>query len=209
MSVMTIALPTRPLLALRAALAAATAGLLLGTGRPAAAQDLPARPARWELLVSSGRLLPTGAQRASIERGGVTAAQVSFVPGPVAVVATLGWARSRDVASEARPRLDAFFYDLGAEVRTPRVRLAGASLGLFGGAGVGARSYDYRRLEADATHNLAGFISAGGEVGRGRARLRLEVRDYLTGFRPLDGQGSTATRNDLVLMAGLRLAPRR
>lgn len=209
MTVATTALPTRPRLALRAALAAATAGLLLGTGRPAAAQDLPARPARWELLVSSGRLLPTGAQRASIERGGVTAAQVSFVPGPVAVVATLGWARSRDVASEAHPRLDAFFYDLGAEVRTPRVRLAGTSLGLFGGAGVGARSYDYRRLEADATHNLAGFISAGGEVGRGRARLRLEVRDYLTGFRPLDGQGSTATRNDLVLMAGLRLAPRR
>ena len=44
----------------------------------------------------------------------------------------------------------------------------------------------------------------GGELGRGRVRLRLEARDYVTGFKPLAGGGPTDTRNDVVVMAGLR-----
>lgn len=209
---MTTTIPAAPVvktLLRAAALATATAGLLAGAARPAAARQDVTRPSRWEFLVSSGKLLPTGALREAIARGGVTSAQLSFVPGPVAVTATLGWSRSRDLATEGHPRLDAFFYDLGAEVRAPRVRLGRLAWRPFGGAGVGARSYDYRSLEADATHNLAGFLSAGGELGLGRVRLRLEVRDYLTGFKPLQGPGRSDTRNDLVLLAGLRLASRK
>jgi hypothetical protein len=184
-------------------------GILTGTARSTAAQDTPSRPARWEFLVSSGKLIPTGTQRDAIARGGVTAAQLAFVPGPVAFTATLGWARSRDVAIEGRPKLDAFMYDLGAEARAPELRSGAFSLQSFGGAGVGARSYHYRSLQIAATHNLAGYISAGGELGYRRVRLRLEGRNYFTGFKPLDGQGFSDTRNDVVIIAGLRLAPRR
>lgn len=192
-----------------ALVALATLGLLIATAQPAPAQSDPPRPPRWEFLVSSGRLQPIGVQRAAIARGGVTAAQLSFVPGVVAVTATLGWARSRDVAAEGRPKLDAFLYDIGAELRVPEVRRGSLSLMPFGGAGVGARSYNYRSLDIDATHNPAAFLSAGGVLGLGRVRLRLELRDYLTGFQPLEGPGASDTRNDLVLMAGVRLAPRR
>lgn len=192
-----------------AALVATTLTLLAAAAGPATAQEEAAPPSRWEFLLSSGRLVPTGAQRAAIARGGVTSAQLSFVPGPIAVTATLGWARTRDVALEGRPKLHAFFYDLGAEWRAPRIELGGVALRTFGAVGVGARTYDYRSRNADATHNLAGFVSAGGELGVGRVRLRLELRDYVTGFKPLGGAGSSETRNDMVLLAGLRLAARR
>jgi hypothetical protein len=41
-----------------------------------------------------------------------------------------------------------------------------------------------------------------------RIRVRVEARDYVTGFKPLAGTGAAATRNDVVLMAGLRYARR-
>jgi hypothetical protein len=183
-------------------------GLLGGVSLRAEAQSRAAAPARWEFLITSGKLLPTGEQREAIARGGVTAAQLSFVPGPVAVTATFGWARSRDVTSAERHRLDAFLYDIGAELRGPSVHMGRLSLMPFSGAGVGGRSYNYRRLAMDATHNRAGYLGAGAEIGVQRVRLRLEVRDYLTGFKPLQGAGASSTRNDVVLMVGLRLASR-
>ena len=68
----------------------------------------------------------------------------------------------------------------------------------------GARSYNYRSLHVDARHD----VSAGGEIGLGRVGLRLEVRDYVSGFKPLDGGGTAATRNDVVVLAGLRFGTR-
>jgi hypothetical protein len=38
--------------------------------------------------------------------------------------------------------------------------------------------------------------------------LRLEVRDYLTRFKPLEGSGTSATGNDVVALLGLRLTRR-
>lgn len=196
-----------PKLSLRAAtLALAILALLTAIHAPARAQS---GPSRWELLVSSGTLVPTGTQRGAIARGGVTAAQLSFVPGSVAVTATVGWARTRDVASPDTPKIDAFLYDLGIEVRAPLLQMGAFSLSPFGGTGVGARSYDYRSLEQEATHNLAAFVGVGGEIGVGRIRLRLQLRDYVTGFKPLHGDGASGRRNDVVLLAGLRLAARR
>jgi hypothetical protein len=34
--------------------------------------------------------------------------------------------------------------------------------------------------------------------------LRLEVRNYVTGFKPLVGAGKSDTRNEVVMMLGLR-----
>jgi hypothetical protein len=56
----------------------------------------------------------------------------------------------------------------------------------------------------DATNNLAGYGTVGGELGVGRVGVRLEVRDYVTGFKPLAGIGTSATRNDVMMMLGFR-----
>ena len=78
----------------------------------------------------------------------------------------------------------------------------------FAGVGAGGRSYNHRSLDVDATHNVAAYGSAGAELGIRRVRQRLEVRDYVTGFRPLDGVGAARTGNDVVVMAGLRFVRR-
>ena len=76
----------------------------------------------------------------------------------------------------------------------------------FIGIGGGTRSYNYRKLDVDATHNLAAYGSVGGEFGSRRIHLRTEVRDYVSSFKPLVGGGTAATRNDVVVMVGLRFA---
>jgi hypothetical protein len=177
------------------------------TAEPSA--TLPAKP-RWELLIPTGTVVPTGAQRDAIKRANLSAVQLSYVPRPaLAVTAMVGWARSRDIATANDPKLDVFTYDVGAEVRAPRWGGARSTTFMpFAGVGVGARSYNYRSLDVDATHNAAGYAALGGEVGVRRVRLRLEARDYVTGFRPLAGGETAGARNDVVVMAGLRFTRR-
>lgn len=187
-----------------------TAVVLTVPGGPASAQG-PAdvRPG-WEVVIPTGTLIPTGRQRASIQRGGLNAAQVFYVPRPsLAFTATLGWARSRDVASLDEPKLDVFSLDLGVETRGSRwFADRRVSFMPFAGIGGGVRSYNYRSLHVDAAHNLSAYGSVGGELGTWRLRVRLEARDYVSGFRPLNGDGPSERRNDIVLMAGLRLVRR-
>jgi hypothetical protein len=38
----------------------------------------------------------------------------------------------------------------------------------------------------------------------GRVGLRLELRDYVAGFKPLAGGGKADRRNDAIVMVGLR-----
>jgi hypothetical protein len=173
-------------------------------------QATPRKPARWELLVPSGAIVPTGVQRDAVKRGALTAVQLTYVARPAfAVTSTLGWARSRDIATAGSPKVDMFTYDVGAEVRAPRwLDGKAVTFSPFAGVGAGGRSYNYRKLEVDATHNVGAYASAGGELGFRRVRVRLEARDYVTGFKPLAGEGAARTGNDVVLMAGLRFASR-
>jgi hypothetical protein len=189
--------------------------VLLGAPRAADAQTYPAQSSRapsdrWEFRVASGGLVPTGGQRVSLKDAHLTAAQLSYVVVPsFALTATAGWARSRDLASVGDPRIDVFTYDLGAEARAPEW-FAGRAVTFrpFVGAGAGARSYNHRKLDLDATHDVAGYGTVGGEFRAGRVGVRLEARDYVTGFKPLAGGGRATTRNDLVLMASLRISRR-
>jgi hypothetical protein len=171
----------------------------------ARAQDAPESNDRWEFTVPGGQLLPTGDQRDVVQRGGLTAVQLSYLARPsLAVTTTVGWARSRDVATADHPKLDVFMYDIGAELRAPRWIDGRVTFSPFVGIGGGARSYNYRSLTMDATHNLAAYASVGGEIGMGPVALRLEARNYLAGFKPLDGQGASETRNDVALLFGFR-----
>ncbi len=203
---------TRPRIA-RVAVAVATVAVvaaLLGGVQSAAAQsasELPASQAtgvsehtpRWDFYVASGTLIPTGAQRGDIKRANLTAAQLLYVVRPdLAVTATLGWARSRDGTDQ---QLDIYTYDVGVETRPARWMVGKSTIVTpFAGIGLGARSYNVRNSDLDATHRLAAYVSAGGDVAIGRVNLRLEVRDYLTGS---GGQGSGGARNDVVAMVGL------
>lgn len=170
----------------------------------------PLKQARWELVVPSGAMIPTGAQRDAVQRGNMNAVQLSYVAQPsLAIVSTFGWARSKDVATAGAPKLDVFTYDVGGELRAPRwIASETMSFSPFAGLGAGGRSYNYRKLDVDATHNLAAYASAGAEVGMRRLRLRLEARDYVAGFKPLAGAGASRTGNDVVVMVGLRLVSR-
>ena len=186
------------------------AGLIISGASAARAQTAPSARNTVEVLTSSGALIPTGTERSTIKDAPLSTIQASYVMhSRVAVTAMLGWARSRDLATANTPKLDVFTYDIGAEARAPQMKATeSVSFMPFAGVGAGARSYNYRKLDVDATHNLAGYASAGGELGVGRVHLRLEMRDYVAGFKPLNGLGASATRNDVVALIGLRLATR-
>ena len=197
---------SRPRLTRAAVTAVGALAMLLASTRMSAAQTAAPRAGTWELRFTSGAFIPTGNQRTVLEDAQISAAQLSWVVRPpLAITATFGWARSRDLASVEVPKLDVFTYDLGAEARTSEW-FAGRAVTFtpFAGAGAGARSYNYRHLNVDATHSVAGYGTVGGELGMGRVGLRLELRDYVSGFKPLAGGGKADTRNDAIVMVGLR-----
>ena len=188
--------------------ASAALGLLLSLASVVAAQTLAtAKPSAWELRFTSGALIPTGGQRSTLKSAQLSGVQLSWRVLPVvAVTGQFGWARSRDLSLLATPKLDVFTSDLGIEARPVQWNVGHAlSVTPFAGLGAGVRSYNYRSLDVDATHNVAGYAAVGGELGAGRVGLRIEARDYATGFKPLVGAGSSATRNDVVLTAALKL----
>jgi hypothetical protein len=187
-------------------IAAGAVALLLSSLGVVDAQTCASRPKTWEVRVISGAFGPTGDQRDVLKSSNVTAIQVSRVLHPaLASTGTLGWAGSRDLTSIDAPKLDVFTSDLGFEVRPSRWFIGSAvTFDAFAGLGAGARSYNYRKLDVSATHNLAGYGALGGEFGMGRVGLRLEVRDYVTGFKPLIGSGTSHTLNDVVFTAALR-----
>jgi hypothetical protein len=172
----------------------------------AVAQSSAQEQGAWELRIASGAFVPTGAQRNSLSDAQMTAAQVSWLVRPsAAVTGTFAWARTRDVALPNTPKLDAFASDLGIEARGGQwFRDCAMTFDPFVGVGAGARSYNYRNMDVEAAHNLAGYGEIGGELGVRRVGLRVEVRDYVSGFRPLVGVGHAETRNDVVVMVGLR-----
>jgi hypothetical protein len=149
--------------------------------------------------------VPTGDQRDFLKDAQITAAQLSYLVQPsVAITGTVTWARSRDRMSLNAPKLDVFNYDLGVEARPARWLPARAlSISPFAGIGAGVRSYNYRKNDLNGATDVAGYGALGAELGMGRVGVRLEVRDYVTGFAPAV-VGKSGTRNDVVIMAALR-----
>ncbi len=183
---------------------------LAATSLAFAAEAPPERSAGWEFMVSSGGVIPAGSQRQSLGNGNLTAAQLTRVARPnLAFTATLGWARSRDVASAGEPRLDILSGDLGTELRGARVGLGrSVTLRPFAAIGAGARRYDSRHAGSDATTLAAAYGGGGAELGVRRVRVRLEARDYLTVRGALDGGDASAPRHEVALTAGLRWVAR-
>lgn len=182
---------------------------LLTTVRPAHAQSSVATKPGFELLVPSGTVVPTGAQEDDVKRAKLTAVQLSYGLRPdLVLTSTVGWARTTPLGLGPEAKLDLFTYDAGVEYRLPR-RSPDRRINFkpFAGVGIGARTHSYRHVDVATTHNLATYASVGGELGLSRVRVRLEVRDYLTWVTPL-GASDPTRRNDVAVLAGLRLALR-
>jgi hypothetical protein len=182
---------------------------LLTTVRPAHAQSSVATKPGFELLVPSGTVVPTGAQENDVKNAKLTAVQLSYGLRPdLVLTSTVGWARTTPLGLGPEAKLDLFTYDAGIEYRLPR-RTADRRINFkpFTGVGVGARTQSYRHVDVATTHNLSTYASVGGELGLARVRVRLEVRDYLTWVTAF-GTSDTTRRNDVAVLAGLRLALR-
>jgi hypothetical protein len=179
---------------------------LAGLAHIASAQEIASEKRNWSLRLPSGALIATGDQRNHVHDGGISALQIAHpLTSAIGVTATFGWARSSDVAITGSPKLDVFQSDLGLESRDHTwFASAPVSFASFLGIGGGMRSYNYRKLDVDASHNVAGYVSAGGELGIRRVAVRIEARDYITGFKPLSGIGRSESRNDVVIMAAFR-----
>ncbi len=183
--------------------------IVLAVSSVAQAQSSAPEKPGFEVVMPTGTINPTGPQGDEIKRASLTAVQLSYGLRPDLVLAsTLGWARTRPLGLGTDARLDMFSYDVGAEFRIPR-RVGDGRFNFkpFTGVGVGARSYNYRHIDAATTHNLAAYASAGGEVALAKVRVRLEVRDYMTWMNPA-GALDSVRRNDVAFMAGLRLGVR-
>lgn len=165
---------------------------------------------RWEVLTSSGALVATGAQRDAVKDAPLSTIALFYrLRANVALTTSAGWARSRDLTTTDQRKLSVFSYDLGAEWRASVwPTSAGTHVMPFAGAGVGGRSYDHRGVASEATHGLASYAAVGAEIGVRRLRLRLEARDYVSAFRAAGTTGSATSRNDLMLLAGLRFTRR-
>jgi hypothetical protein len=186
-------------------------GMLLTSARASDAQAWSSPSKSWEFRLTSGELVATGDQRDFLKDAKLNAAQVAWAVRPsIAVIGTFGWARSRDLNAIDTPKLDVFTSDVGIEVRPVRW-FTGRSVTLspFAGVGGGARSYNYRSLNEDARHNLAGYGTIGADVGIGRVGILLEARNYVSGFKPLAGTGRSETRNDVVITAAFSLKKKR
>lgn len=193
----------------RAVLASLGVGGLLVAGASARAQDqiltTPGVSGPFEIRPYVGAYVPTGDQRDLLKDAVLVGAQASWrATRHVAITGTLGWAPSKDRVTAGDQTLDVYQYDVGGEARATSWYDRGAwDFTPFVGLGIGGRTYNYRDLEVDSKSNVAGYGALGGEIGFGRAGLRLEARDYVSRFEPLIGTGDAKTRNDVTLAAGL------
>lgn len=187
-------------------------GLLATLGsfvRPANAQTVatPAPATRWSVFITTGSMMPVGTLQDALRSAPLTAAQFSWLARPhVALVGTLGWARSRDLLAAGAPKVDVVTADVGAELRSD-MRALGSRTGLSGftGAGLGIRRYDSRAVNTDALHHETAYATLGGDLRVRRVGLRVEVRDYVGGFTPVAGTatGTRTVANDVVVMTTL------
>lgn len=185
----------------RRALNSATLLTFIASAGTAQAQGSTA----FELRPFVGAYIPTGDQRDLLKDAVLVGGQASWRAIPLlALTGTFAWSPSKDRLTPGNQTLDIYQYDVGAELRTPSGYNAGfAELTPFVGLGLGGRTYSYRDLDVGSKTNLDGYGAIGGDIGLGPIAFRIEGRDYVSQFKPLTGSGSTKTRNDIGLTAGI------
>ena len=178
---------------------------LLALATIASAARAQTSSTQFELRPFVGAFIPTGDQRDLLKDAVLVGGQASWRVMPVlALTGTFAWSPSKDRITAGNQTLDIYQYDLGAELRTPSAYNASlVDFTPFIGLGLGGRTYSYRDLSVDSKTNFDGYGAVGGDIGFGPIALRIEGRDYVSQFKPLTGTGSTKTRNDIGLAAGI------
>lgn len=179
-----------------------TAAMTLLAGSMGAQMNRPT--AGPEIRVLYGALLPTGAQRNDFKSAELTGLAVAHEMSEFAhVLASVSWAHSRNKFAALDEKLTyIWLYDVGAELNTIHELSDDWYIRPFIGAGVGARTYDYKAASAGTRSCAAGYGSIGAEFQRYAGALRLDVRDNLNCFEsPVTGRKSTV--NDVALSVGI------
>jgi len=160
---------------------------------------------RWEIRPFTAAFVPTGSQSNTLKSGlsaGILGAY-SFNQ-YLSAVGTFAWSSSEDKAALANEDVNVYQYDIGAEAGINKQLTSSLTLRPFLGLGMGGRAYDYNDRNSEAQYNVAGYGAGGAELMRGRFGWRVEVRDYVSGFKGLNGElDSRRTRNDLQISSGM------
>lgn len=177
----------------------------VSTSGIASAQEPSVR--RFEVRPFTAAFVPTGAHANTLKSGlsaGILGAY-SFNQ-YLSAVGTFSWASSKDKAAISDDKVDVFQYDIGAEAGINKQLTSSLSLRPFLGLGMGGRAYDYSDRNTEAQYNVAGYGAGGAELMRGRFGWRVEVRDYVSGYKGLSGElDSRRTRNDLQISSGMAI----
>jgi Outer membrane protein beta-barrel domain len=181
------------------------AALIAFALRANAQAPAPKASGAFEIRPYVGAYLPTGDQRDLLKDAVLVGGQASYRVIPqLSVTGSFAWSPSKDRITAGDQTLDLYQYDVGAELRAPSWIDSGTwDFTPFLGLGLGGRTYSYRDLDVDSKSNFDGYGALGGELGFGRIGLRVEGRDYVSGFKPLTSTGDSQTRNDITLAAGL------
>jgi hypothetical protein len=174
-----------------------------GTRSHASHRDGPATVTSSLRAPLGGAFLPTGSHKSSLKNGFSMGAQGAYSFNEhFAAVGTFAWARSVE-HSAIEPQVNVFQYDVGAEASVSKQVTSRFTLRPFLGIGLGGRAYDYDDHDSDAQYNVAGYGAGGAQLEMGRIGWRLEVRNYVSGFKGMSGElDSRQTRNDLMISHG-------
>ena len=151
-----------------------------------------------------GAFVPTGDQRSDFKDATLLGAQIAQEFSPWAhVLGSFSWTNSSNKFATLNDHgTNIWQYDVGAEINSLHNITNEWFLRPFIGAGIGARTYDYKAASAPTKTCTSGYGSAGMEFQRFDGAIRLDVRDYLNCFEnPITAKKST--RNDLGFSLGL------
>jgi hypothetical protein len=183
-----------------------TAALAASAVSPLAAQ-LPAERLL-EVRPFAGALIPVRAHRDAFLTAPMAGLQAAVEVRPTFhVLATFAWSAAQDKFGLAQNNVNVYSYNVGAELGLVRQLVFGRpgdwELRPFVGAGVGARSYQYRAFGMSDRTCFAGYGALGTELQHGNIALRFEGRGNAFCFRsPLPGVESQ-TRGDVGLSLGM------
>lgn len=149
-----------------------------------------------ELRPFAGAYVPMGAMRDDFKDaftvGGQAALELSDY---WHLVGSVGWTYGKNrFSSLAKEKTYLIHYDVGAEGNLLFELENDWLVKPFGGAGIGARQYDYGVETIDSKFCTSGYGSVGTELQRSVVSLRAEARQYVSCFEsPITGQKKTRT----------------
>jgi Outer membrane protein beta-barrel domain len=185
-------------------LVTAVAALVALVATPALAQEQE-QARKFQITPYAGAFIPTGDQRDVLDDAFLTGLTLSYDVHPyVSIVGSFGWAGSQGKQTLTLDQdLDVFQYDLGVQGQYPFAIGKALTLKPFLGAGLGARTYDFRDLDYDTETDFVGYLSAGADMEYRQFVVGLTVRDYIGEYDGIGTDENSSTRNDIALFASV------